>query len=148
MLDYPSGHTPSDRPYEPSAMSDPGFVLKTTPPRMPRAALVRERLVREAEGMFGATAVSVSAPAGFGKTTLLLQWRQRWLEQGARVAWFGADPQDDPARFTVGLWQAVRNLGLRLWDETSQRLVSWRQMRKLRKARTRAEQRDDERPPS
>lgn len=111
MLDYPSGHTPSDRPYEPSAMSDPGFVLKTTPPRMPRAALVRERLVREAEGMFGATAVSVSAPAGFGKTTLLLQWRQRWLEQGARVAWLSADAQDDPVRFAAALLHAVRGIG-------------------------------------
>ena len=46
----------------------------------------------------------------------------------------------------IGLWQAVRNLGLRLWDETSQRLVTWRQMRTLRQARQRAARRDDERP--
>src|SRR5690606_1587475 len=76
MLDYASGDpAPGDRPPEPSAMSDSGFVLKTTPPRMSRSALLRERLAREADGVFDSTALAVVAPAGFGKTTLLLQWR-------------------------------------------------------------------------
>lgn len=53
------------------------------------------------------TAVAVVAPAGFGKTTLLLQWRQRWMEQGVRVAWLSADALDDPLRFVMALVQAV-----------------------------------------
>lgn len=90
-------------------MSESEFVLKTTPPRMPRLAMERPRLLRYAERLRDCAAAAVVAPAGFGKTTLLLQWRQRWLEAGARVAWLGVDAQDDPARFTVGLLQAARN---------------------------------------
>jgi omega-6 fatty acid desaturase (delta-12 desaturase) len=32
----------------------------------------------------------------------------------------------------IGMWQSVRTLGLRLWDETSKRLVGWRHLRKAR----------------
>ena len=44
------------------------------------------------------TAIVVTAPQGFGKTTLLAQWRRKWLEQGALVAWASLDAQDDRAR--------------------------------------------------
>ena len=54
------------------------------------------------------TAIAVVAPAGFGKTTLLTQWRRLWLEQGAIVPWLSADAQDDPARFVFGLLHALR----------------------------------------
>jgi acyl-lipid omega-6 desaturase (Delta-12 desaturase) len=33
----------------------------------------------------------------------------------------------------IGLWRSLRNLGLRLWDESSKRLVGSRHLRKLRK---------------
>lgn len=89
-------------------MPDTEFVLKTTPPRLSRTALVRDRLLREADRVLDASAVAVIAPAGYGKTTLLLQWRQRWLEQGARVAWVSADGQDDPVRFAALLVHAMR----------------------------------------
>lgn len=56
------------------------------------------------------TAIAIVAPAGFGKTTLLLQWRQRWMEQNAVVAWLGADAQDQPSRFVTGLLQAFRRV--------------------------------------
>jgi omega-6 fatty acid desaturase (delta-12 desaturase) len=39
----------------------------------------------------------------------------------------------------IGLWQSLRTLGLRLWDESSKKLVGWGQMRKARQRR-RAEQ--------
>jgi len=92
-------------------MSDSEFVLKTAPPRLPRTALVRDRLLRDAERIFDVTALAVVAPAGYGKTTLLLQWRQRWLEQGARVAWISVDAQDDPARFAALFAHALRGIG-------------------------------------
>ena len=90
-------------------MSESEFVLKTTPPRMPRLAMERPRLVQYWSRMHDCAAAAVVAPAGFGKTTLLLQWRQRWLEQGTRVAWLSADTRDDPVRFTTGLLQATRS---------------------------------------
>jgi LuxR family maltose regulon positive regulatory protein len=88
-------------------MSESEFVLKATPPRMPRAAMRRHRLARLWQQVNECVAVAVVAPAGFGKTTLLLQWRQRWLEQGTCVAWLTADAQDDPGRFTMALLHAA-----------------------------------------
>ncbi|MEO6926812.1 MAG: LuxR C-terminal-related transcriptional regulator [Rhodanobacter sp.] len=53
--------------------------------------------------------IAVIAPAGFGKTTLLLQWRRRWMDQKALVAWVGADARDEPVRFVEALLQAMRS---------------------------------------
>lgn len=42
----------------------------------------------------------LSAPAGFGKSTVLSQYRRRLLEQGAAVAWLSCDEADsEPTRF-------------------------------------------------
>lgn len=89
-------------------MSAPEFTLKTTPPRLPQTALERARLMQMWNRLHERTAIAVVAPAGFGKTTLLLQWRRRWMEQDALVAWLGADAQDQPGRFVTGLLQAIR----------------------------------------
>jgi LuxR family maltose regulon positive regulatory protein len=50
------------------------------------------------------------APPGFGKTTLLMQWRQLWLDHGALVAWLSVDERDDPSRFVLGLLHALRRV--------------------------------------
>lgn len=57
-------------------MSESQFVLRVTPPRLPRLAMARPRLERFWQQAQDATAVAVVAPAGFGKATLLLQWRR------------------------------------------------------------------------
>lgn len=88
-------------------MFAPEFILKTTPPRVPRMALEREPLLRIWAEVRDRTAIAVIAPAGYGKTTLLAQWRRRWLEQGALVAWLGVDAEDEPTRFTVALLSAI-----------------------------------------
>ena len=49
------------------------FVLKATPPRMTRAALERAHLRHAWNAHHDRTVFTVVAPAGFGKTTLLLQ---------------------------------------------------------------------------
>ncbi|MCF4165868.1 LuxR C-terminal-related transcriptional regulator [Zavarzinia compransoris] len=41
------------------------------------------------------TVTMVRAPAGFGKTTLLADWRKRLLFDGARVAWLSLDFHDN-----------------------------------------------------
>lgn len=89
-------------------MSESELILKTTSPRLPRTALQRSRLTELWSVLRDRTAISVVAPKGFGKTTLLLQWRRAWLEQGAFVAWLTADALDEPARFTRALLYAVR----------------------------------------
>ena len=89
-------------------MSDPQLILKTTPPRASRSALPRDRLARLWRDIHDRTAVAVIAPRGFGKTTLLVQWRRLWLENGALVAWLALDAQDEPARFARALLHSMR----------------------------------------
>ncbi len=44
---------------------------------------------------------------GYGKTSLLLQWRREALESGAIVAWLTLDEHDDAASFVRGLEVAL-----------------------------------------
>lgn len=88
-------------------MSEPQLVLKTTPPRLPRIAVMRRGLARRWDETQDCATVLVSAPRGFGKTTLLAQWRRAWLERGAFVAWVTADAQDTPARLAEALMTAL-----------------------------------------
>jgi len=90
-------------------LPEPEFVLKATPQRMPRTALRRESLSRRWAEVRSRTAIAIVAPDGFGKTTLLLQWRRAWLEQGALVAWLTTDARDDPVRFHLALLHALRH---------------------------------------
>ena len=90
-------------------MLEPELILKSTPPRLPRSALERPRFARMWEEVRERTAVGVIAPAGFGKTTLLLQWRRLWLQHGGAVAWLTVDAQDEPARFALGLLHSLRH---------------------------------------
>ena len=53
----------------------------------------------------------VSAPAGFGKTTLLVEWAEYWSAQGGSVAWVSLDESDnDATRFLTYLVTALRNV--------------------------------------
>jgi len=70
---------------------------------VPRIHLV-ERLQRGVEGTF----TLVSAPAGFGKTTLLAQWL---AESAIPAAWLSLEAEDnDPARFLSYLIAALQTL--------------------------------------
>jgi LuxR family transcriptional regulator, maltose regulon positive regulatory protein len=86
----------------------PLLATKLHVPR-PRAQLVLrshliERLQRGAEHPL----TLVSAPAGFGKTTLLAQW---FAESSMPVAWVSLEPEDnDPTRFLSYLIAALQTL--------------------------------------
>ena len=75
----------------------------------------RPRLFRAFTGPASAKLVLVNAPAGFGKTTLLAQWRSTAAE-GRPVAWLSLDRgDDDPGRLwwhvVSALQQACPELG-------------------------------------
>ncbi|MDE2013451.1 MAG: hypothetical protein KGJ75_11045 [Alphaproteobacteria bacterium] len=54
----------------------------------------------------------VEAPAGFGKTTLLAQWREQLLADGTRVAWLTLDGEDAGDRFATYLAFALQEAGV------------------------------------
>ena len=84
------------------------LVLKTTPPRTPRHRLSRPRLGLDDEQFRDSAVILVQAPPGFGKTSLLAQWRNEFLARGFAVAWISADGSPDPQRMLHSLVLAVR----------------------------------------
>ncbi|WP_374384276.1 AAA family ATPase, partial [Thermomonas sp.] len=83
------------------------LLLRVTAPRVPRHHVARPRLKADSEA-FDQPIVLVQAPAGFGKTSLLAQWRREHLARGAVVAWLTAQTQDDAHRLVLGVTLAVR----------------------------------------
>ena len=90
-----------------------GLVLKATPPRIQRDLLSRPRLLLGAGRFRDVPAVLIQAPAGYGKTSLLAQWRRESLGNGAIVLWLTASPADDPRRLLRSLIVAFRAAALR-----------------------------------
>ena len=72
------------------------LLLRVTPPRVPRHLLSRPRLMSGDDRLRGCPVVVVQAPAGFGKTSLLAQWRLEHLARGAVVAWLTTQRRDAP----------------------------------------------------
>ncbi len=82
--------------------------LKVTPPRVPRHLLARPHLSLNAERLADRPVILVQAPPGFGKTSLLAQWRLEHLAQGTVVAWLSAQARDEPDRLAQCLALSVR----------------------------------------
>ena len=71
---------------------------KLVPPRLPRGSVRRPGLLDTLRAGGGRSLTLVSAPAGFGKTTLLAEWAQTDLLH--RFAWVSLDAGDrEPERF-------------------------------------------------
>ena len=87
---------------------DPGILLKITPPRLRRSLLPRTRLNALRQRFGDASVIVVEAPAGFGKTSILAQWRADWLREGAVVGWLSAEAGDDGARLLLGMVESLR----------------------------------------
>src|SRR3954447_23576876 len=70
---------------------------KITPHRLPVGAVARPALIQRLRGGRGSALTLISAPAGYGKTTLLTAWAEDL--GSAHVAWVSLDRGDiDPAR--------------------------------------------------
>jgi LuxR family maltose regulon positive regulatory protein len=98
-------------------MATPVLVTKLFIPR-PRPTLVpRRRLIERLNAELHGSLILISAPAGFGKTTLL----SAWVEDMQRpTAWLSLDEGDnDLARFLIHLIAAVQT-----WVYTSRRRTS------------------------
>ncbi len=77
-------------------------------PRLRTPFIRRSRLVERLQQGMERALTLVSAPAGFGKTTLVAQWL---AESGTPVAWLSLEPEDnDPVRFLSYLIAALQRL--------------------------------------
>ena len=89
--------------------------LKLEVPRPPSNVVHRSRLMNALGSVLAFRLVLVTAPAGFGKTTLLAQWRDQLLNEGGRVAWLTLDESDNNVRrFLIGVIRALETAGLEL----------------------------------
>src|SRR5687767_1937402 len=78
-------------------------------PRRRRGLVARPRLLERLDRGAESALTLVSAPAGFGKSTLLTDWVTAAPAGGRSVAWLSLDQRDnDPALFWSYLVAAVR----------------------------------------
>jgi LuxR family maltose regulon positive regulatory protein len=96
-------------------MGTPILTTKLHVPSLRRDLVSRQRLLERLNQGLHRRLTLVSAPAGFGKTTLLAEWIQG-LERGGdspvKVAWISLDHGDnDPARFSAYLIEVLGRAG-------------------------------------
>src|ERR671932_2619659 len=89
-------------------MPTPILTTKLYVPSVPPRVVPRHRLIEQLDEGLHRKLTLISAPAGFGKTTLLSAWVAGCDRQ---VAWLSLDEADnDPTRFLIYLAAAVRTL--------------------------------------
>ncbi|MBB3103584.1 LuxR C-terminal-related transcriptional regulator [Azomonas macrocytogenes] len=89
----------------------PLITTKLVPPRSPGVLLARPRLLEKLDALAERTLALVCAGAGFGKTTLLAQWRNLLHGRGEAVAWLSLDESDNvPEYFCRYLLEALLGL--------------------------------------
>jgi LuxR family transcriptional regulator, maltose regulon positive regulatory protein len=96
--------------FEPAAATLPLLKSKYTLPPLRPNLVARPRLIARLNANQHCRLVLISAPAGFGKTTLLAEW-QAGQEGAGTVAWLGLDEADnDPAQFLQYLIAALQQV--------------------------------------
>ena len=89
-------------------MSASFLVSKIHTPSTRIDTVKRPRLLQQLNDGINSKMSLVSAPAGFGKTTTVIEWIR---QTGRPVAWLSLDEQDnDPSRFLSYLIRAIQNI--------------------------------------
>ncbi len=65
------------------------ITTKMNRPQLPAGLIVRPRLLERLDEALGRRVTLISAPAGYGKTTLAVQWLERCP---SKIAWISLDP--------------------------------------------------------
>jgi LuxR family transcriptional regulator, maltose regulon positive regulatory protein len=90
-------------------VAGPLLETKLHVPRRRRGLVARPRLIERLSLQAEPTLTLVSAPAGFGKTTLLTEWLAAVSADGRSVAWLSLDKSDnDPVLFWTYLIGALQ----------------------------------------
>ncbi|WP_246355484.1 LuxR family transcriptional regulator [Pseudomonas reactans] len=93
------------------------WIGKLTPPQLLLTSVAREALLNSMQANALVPLTLLTSPAGFGKTTLLMQWHIAIHQQApkALVAWLSVDEADsDPNRFLAYLILALDHAGVAL----------------------------------
>lgn len=99
--------------------SEPIASTKLLPPRGARRLMPREALLGRLQEARRKRCVVVQGPAGSGKTSTLVAWRQALLALDYDVAWLSLAPEDDePARFFDCLLASLAEIAPDLGQET------------------------------
>ncbi|MCJ8168565.1 LuxR C-terminal-related transcriptional regulator [Atopomonas sediminilitoris] len=89
-------------------MTAPVLRTKLFPPSVPAQLLTRDSLLERLWQHRERSLLVLSAPAGFGKSTILTQFRQRLREDGAKVVWLSCEEADsEPQRLLQYLAAAI-----------------------------------------
>jgi len=85
--------------------------IKLGLPAMPRSPVLRTQILELIARAGSVRLITIRAPAGFGKTTAMLQIREHLALQGVETAWLTLDRADnDATRFLGSFSAAVRSL--------------------------------------
>src|SRR5215211_2057752 len=90
-------------------VTHPLMATKLYVPKLRRGLVARPRLLQRMGNGAEAKLTLVSAPAGFGKTTVLATWLQEASAEGRGVAWLSLDAADnEPVLFWTYVVTAVQ----------------------------------------
>lgn len=93
------------------------ITTKIVPPRCSSEHLYRPCLIDRLNNGKDKVLTTVRAPAGFGKTTLLVRWRSELLNNGAIVGWYQIDDTDnEEAQFVSYILSSLSSAGCSLGD--------------------------------
>jgi LuxR family transcriptional regulator, maltose regulon positive regulatory protein len=91
-----------------AAKPDPLLSTKFAIPPLRLGLVIRGQLVRVLNEAGQRSLTLISAPAGFGKTTLLAEWCTGLVKAEFPVAWLSLDERDsDPIRFWTYVMSAL-----------------------------------------
>lgn len=93
---------------------------KFAPPRISPQSTARTRLLARLREARDCRLALVCGSAGFGKTTLLAQWRQELLKAGEQVSWLSLSQEEQQfPQFRAYLLGALQQAGLAVEDSTA-----------------------------
>lgn len=96
----------------------PLITTRFSPPRISSHAVLRAPLLARLLAARNCRLTLINGSAGFGKTTLLAQWRQNLLKEGCGVVWLSLSQEDGKLEsFCANLIGALQQAGLPLEDE-------------------------------
>lgn len=99
-------------------MSTPILNTKLNMPHNPTKLVLRSRLLELMDEGLNRKMTLISAPAGFGKTTLVTEWI---TNSRVSVAWLSLDKKDNEiTQFIIYLVAALRTVKGDLWEECSE----------------------------